>query len=256
MSTTPRPIPLIRDLLKDPATRVTRGSTFDNISNLAPEFLAEMRRQYEGTTIGRQELYADVLDEAKGALWKRNLFRFVKPNEVPQLRKIVIGVDPSITSDGAEAGIVAFGLGVDDFGYILGDHSTRGSPRAWAEKAVEAYKSHTADSIVAEVNQGGEMVREMIRTVDPHVRVVTVHASRGKRTRAEPVVSKYEAGRIKHVGSFPTLEDQLVTWCPDESTQSPDRLDALVWAVTSGMLTGSSGAITIGGSARPSYWRG
>jgi phage terminase large subunit-like protein len=234
-TTTPRPIPIIRELLaeeKEGSVTVTRGSTFENAANLAPSAIARLKRKYEGTRLGRQELYAEVLDENPAALWKRRQIEELRVLEAPEMQRIVVAIDPSV-SDGeeaAECGIVGAGLGRDNHGYTLEDKSMRGSPLEWARAAVTLFKKLKADRIIAEANQGGKMVETTLRTVSLNVPVTLVHASRGKATRAEPVSALYEQGRCHHVGTFPELEDQMVEWVPGE--MSPDRLDALVWAYT------------------------
>lgn len=179
----------------------------------------------------RQEILAEDVDEAPGALWTRKTIEDTRREEVPAegLSRVVIGVDPSATSTGDEAGIVAAGKTGEE-AYILGDYSLQGSPLTWATRAVRAFYEQEADRIVAESNQGGEMVAQVIRQVDPSVPVILVHASRGKQTRAEPVAAAYEKGRVHHVGSFPLLEDEMCLWVPGDA--SPNRMDALVWACT------------------------
>ena len=232
VTTTPKPIRVIRDMIKDPDTRVVRGSTFDNAANLATAALRRFERMYGGTLLGRQELHGEILDETPGALWTQALIDQHRIVAHPQLRQIVVGVDPAATSsdDADETGIVVAGLGDDGHGYVLEDITLRGAPGVWALAATEAYRRHRADCIVAESNNGGEMVGFTIATVDPAVPFKLVWASRGKRTRAEPISMLYEQGRIHHVGLFGDLEDQLCNWVPGEN--SPDRLDALVWAFT------------------------
>ena len=239
VTTTPRPLSLIREILSDPATVVSRGSTYDNAANLAPSFLANVRAKYEGTRLGRQELYAEILEEAEGALWSRTMIdAALYRGEPPEMKRVVVAVDPAITAheDSNETGIIAAGLGVDDIGYTLADVSGRYSPGDWAKKAVKLYHEVGADRIVAEGNQGGEMVRHTIQTEWKAAPVTIVHAHRGKQARAEPVAALYEQGRVKHVGQFRELEDQMVNWEPLSGMASPDRLDALVWAYTDLMI--------------------
>jgi phage terminase large subunit-like protein len=245
VTTTPRPVAVIKDLLKidDGSVVITRGSTYENVKNLAPAFIDEMRRRYEGTTLGRQELHAEVLDDVEGALWQRitlDQHRVVKHID---MKRIVVAVDPAVTSrsESNETGIIVAGIGLDGHGYVLDDKTMRGSPDEWGRAAVSAYHHYKADRIVAESNQGGDMVRHTLATVDRHAPVKLVHASRGKRTRAEPVAALYEQGKIHHVGYLPLLEDQLCGWIPDVSV-SPDRLDALVWAFTDLMIDGARSA--------------
>jgi len=235
-TTTPRPTRLIRDLVDRADCAVTRGSTWDNEANLAPAFLDEMRRRYEGTRLGRQELDAELLMDADGALWNRDDLDSYRVTKTPTLRRIVVAIDPAVSNniDSDETGIVVAGIDDTGHGYVLEDRSMKGSPNEWAAAAVTGYNVHKADRIVAEANQGGDMITHTLRTVDASVPVKLVHASRGKRTRAEPIAAMYEQGRVHHVGSFPQLEDQLCIWTPDSA--SPDRLDALVWALTELMV--------------------
>lgn len=247
VTTTPRPTEIIKSLVKraiDPDdVRLTRGSTFDNRANLAPAFVAQIIRRYEGTRLGRQELYAEILDDNPAALWKRACIDDLRVAGHPPLKRIVVGVDPAVTSneDSAETGIIVAGLGVDGHGYVLDDSSLSASPAEWALAAVRAYHSRQADRIVAEVNQGGDLVEMAIRTVDKRASYRAVHAARGKITRAEPIAALYEQGRVHHVGSFKGLEDQLCEWDPLLTKESPDRIDALVWALTDLMLEPSRG---------------
>lgn len=236
--TTPRPTPLIRELIEDPRTLVIRGSTYENEANLATPALAHFRRKYEGTRLGRQELYAEILDDTPGALWTRELLERNRVTRVPELTRIVVAIDPAASSEenSSETGIVVAGLGADGQGYVLDDRTLQASPLGWAAEAVSAYGKFGADRIVAEVNNGGDMVETTVRTVDPDVAFKQVRASRGKATRAEPVSALYEQGRVHHVGMFGELEDQLCMWVPDSGMKSPDRLDALVWAITELML--------------------
>lgn len=237
-TTTPKMVPHMRAIAAAPHTVITRGRTYDNAANLAPAFLAAVVRKYEGTRLGRQELEGEDLDDNPHALWQRGRIDELRRDRAPECTRIVVAVDPAITSDedSDETGIVAEGLGVDGHGYVLEDASQRGTPDAWARAAVGLYHAHQADVIVAEANQGGEMVRHVIHTVDPNAHVKLVHASRGKLTRAEPIAALYEQGRYHHVGSHPHLEDQMCTWQP--GLPSPDRMDALVWGATELFLTG------------------
>ena len=235
ITTTPRPIDVIRRMLVDPLTIVTRGTTYENIDNLPADFRTRILQRYEGTRVGRQELYAEILDDVEGALWKREWIDVNRMEEIPTaLVRVVVAIDPAMTSneDSAETGIIVSGRGMDGRGYVIDDVSLRGTPDAWAKAALRAYRTHRADAIVAEVNAGGEMVEHTIRTVEGGATIpfIMVHASRGKATRAEPVSALYEQGRVSHVGSFPTLEDQMCSWTPGET--SPDRMDALVHGLT------------------------
>lgn len=235
LATTPRPTKQIRELIADPTTHVTRGSTYENKANLAPQFFAQIIAKYEGTRLGRQELNAELLDDVEGALWTLALIEAHRVTKHPPLTRVVVGVDPkaSVLAD-SETGIVVAGLGVDGHAYVLDDASLNDTPERWASQVVSAYHRHKADRIVPEVNQGGDMVAATLRAIDPTVPVRPVHASRGKVTRAEPVVTLYEQGRVHHVGVFAKLEDQMCSWVPGEA--SPDRMDALVWAITELMI--------------------
>jgi predicted phage terminase large subunit-like protein len=238
-TTTPRPIPLIKDLLKRPNVVVTRGNTFENDANLTDEWFQEIESLYGGTRLGRQELYAELLEDIEGALWNRSQIDALRVQDKPeQLKRIVVAIDPAVsTNEGsAETGIVVAGLGVDGHGYVLADVSGKMSPDGWVQAVVKAYHAHAADRVVAEINNGGNLVGYALRTVGKHIPYKELHASRGKRTRAEPVAALYEQGKVHHVGTFSDLEDQLTTWDASANEASPDRLDALVWALTELML--------------------
>lgn len=244
VTTTPRPIPVIREIAADASTVVTRGSTFDNADNLPPQFLERLRQQYEGTRLGRQELFAEILDDLPGALWTRAMFDDHRVAEAPDMQRVVVAIDPSGTSgedEGDSVGIVVAGRGVNGRGYVLADRTCRLSPLGWGRRAVEAYREFQADRIIAERNFGGAMVEHVIRTADRGVPYREVVASRGKVVRAEPVAALYEQGRVSHVGTFPDLEDQCCQIGPDGyiGDGSPDRADALVWALTELMVSGS-----------------
>ncbi|MEJ0076002.1 MAG: terminase family protein [Alphaproteobacteria bacterium] len=237
ITTTPRPIPLLKRLLADPRTLVTRAGTTANKQHLSPAFLETVLARYGGTRLGRQELGGELIEDRPDALWSRSLIEASRVIEAPQLTRIVVAIDPPGTSKrGADAcGIVAAGRASNGWVYVLEDASARGlSPTAWANKAVAVYRRLKADTLVAEVNMGGEMVRAVLRQVDPSIPLKEVHATRGKYLRAEPVASLYEQGKAKHVGVFPMLEDEMCDFGADglSSGRSPDRLDALVWAVT------------------------
>jgi phage terminase large subunit-like protein len=235
VSTTPRPTKLIRSLLSDPNVAVTRGTTYDNAGNLAPAFLHRVLARYEGTTLGRQELAAEILSETPGALWRLAMLDELRVKTTPcELRRVVVAVDPSVTSgsDSAECGIVVVARGDDGHGYVLEDLSERLSPLAWARKAIGAVKQHQADRIVGEVNNGGDLIATVIRQVDPNAPYTAVRASRGKVARAEPIAALYEQKRVHHVGAFATLEDQMTNYTGSPGEESPDRMDALVWGLT------------------------
>ena len=234
ITTTPKPTKLIRELIKDPATYVTRGSTYDNRLNLAPSFFSSIIKTYEGTRLGRQELNAEILNDNPSALWNRKQIDDLRVREAPELKRVVVAVDPAVTSneDSDETGIVVAGIGIDDEFYVLADYSLIATPQGWAKQAVTAYLDHSADRLIAETNNGGDLVEAIIRNVDKNVSYKKVTASRGKMIRAEPIAALYEQGRVHHVGGFDRLEDQMVEFNPIESTSSPDRMDALVWALT------------------------
>lgn len=234
VTTTPRPLPMLKTLRDLASTAVTAGSTYENEANLSPAFMEDIRRQYEGTRIGRQELHAEILDDIPGALWNHAGIDRDRRDTLPDMARVVAGIDPAVTSgeDSDETGIIGAGKGVDGDYYVFADASCRLSPDGWARRAVNVYHEHNADRLIAEANNGGEMVALTIRTVDSRVPVKLVHASRGKRTRAEPIAALYEQGRVHHVGGLPTLEDQMCSFAPDSYDGSPDRVDALVWALT------------------------
>ena len=242
VTTTPRPTKLVRQLIADKKTLIARESTFANQDHLSEAALEKLKERYAGTRLGRQELEAEVLDDVPGSLWTRDKIEATrrKSNDIPDMQRVVVGVDPAVAdpnevSDGdgrAETGIIVAGLGVDGRGYLLSDLSCRLSPSGWANRAVSGIDEFDGDAIVAEVNQGGAMVTSTIKAVRPEVKVVTVHAARGKVTRAEPISALYEQGRISHVGSFPQLEDQMVAFTSSGivGDTTGDRVDAMVWA--------------------------
>jgi phage terminase large subunit-like protein len=241
VTTTPRPIPLVRRLVGEPGTRVSRAATRDNRRWLARAFLAAVVARYDGTRLGRQELDAELIDDRPDALWRRDAIESARAAAAPELGRVVVAVDPPASSGaGSDAcGIVAAGLGADGLGYVLADATASGlTPAAWARRACDLYHRLGADRLVAEVNQGGEMVAAVIREADRTVAVRMVRASRGKWLRAEPVAALYEQGRVRHVGGFAALEDEMCDFGLGglSSGRSPDRLDALVWALTALML--------------------
>jgi phage terminase large subunit-like protein len=232
ITTTPRPIKVIRELLRDPTCIITRGNTLENRANLAPSFIDQIQRRYGGTRLGRQEIAAEVLDDAPDALWTRaNLDQYRRRwDNIPMMRRVVVAIDPAaktneLQEDGAATGIIAAATGDDDRGYVLDDATVRASPNGWARRAVALFDRYEADCIVAEVNNGGDMVEATIRSVRNVVPIRQVRASRGKWTRAEPVAALYEQGRVSHVGSFPELEDEMVLFGPNGLADgvSPER---------------------------------
>jgi phage terminase large subunit-like protein len=237
ITTTPRPIPLMKRLLADPRTAVTRASTYVNARNLAPAFVTEVIARYRGTRLGRQEILGELIEDRPDALWSRALVERCRVPAAPPLQRIVVAVDPPASAGrGADAcGLLVAGRGEDGIVYVVADETARGlSPAGWAAKAIALWHRHAADALVVEVNQGGDMVRAVIGEVDRSVPVIAVRAQRGKWLRAEPVAALYEQGRVKHAGAFAALEDEMCDFGLDglSSGRSPDRLDALVWAVT------------------------
>lgn len=247
ITTTPKPNQVLREIIKDRRTIVTRGSTFDNAGNLAPTFLQAVRDKYEGTRLGRQELNAELLDDVPGALWTRDMIDAARKDvRLPEMQRIVVSIDPSGTAgdqdDGDSIGIIVAGKGVDGQGYILADRTCKLSPDGWGRRAVAAYHEFKADRIIAERNYGGAMVEHVIKTVDRTVPYQEVVASRGKVVRAEPVAALYEQGRVKHTADLELLEDQMCAMTGDGflGDGSPDRVDAAVWALTELLVSGSS----------------
>lgn len=240
---TPKPVPLILDLMKDAETFVTRGSTFENEGNLARSYIAQVRRIYAGTRLGRQEIYAEVLTDMPGALFSQVLVDRNRVDAAPELERIVIAIDPAPTSEtGAdETGIMAVGRGFDGHGYVLKDHSLRATPDEWARAAVKAYYEHKADRIVAEINNGGDMVETVIRSVDPGVPFKAVRAMRGKAKRAEPVAALYEQNKVHHVGppeKFERLERQMRVFTGINGRRD-DRTDSMCWGLHELLVEGS-----------------
>jgi len=232
ITTTPRPLPLIKALLKDPMTAVVRGSTYDNLHNLAPSFRRAVVAKYEGTTLGRQELNAEVLDDLPGAMWQRDWIRHI--DICPATRYRTIGMDPAGTGRGDETGLTAGARGIDGRDYLLDDRSEKLSPNRACHRAFDMLEEWGADIIVVEDNGGKDWIESTLKTVwrDRGNRgpmpVKRVNASQGKKLRAQPISARYEQGRVDHVGEFPELEDQMVTWIPEEDPDSPDRVDSMV----------------------------
>ena len=234
VTTTPRPIKVLKDIMNDPTTAITRGSTMDNARNLPPAFMKAIVEKYEGTRLGRQELFAEILDDVQGALWTRDL---IKHGTMPDMSRIVVAVDPSGASgegDGDSIGIVICGKGVDGRFYVIEDSTCDLGPAGWARRAVDCFHRHKADRIIAERNFGGAMVESVIRTADRNVPVRLVTASRGKAVRAEPIAALYEQGRVTHSRGLELLEDQMMqmTLSGYVGEGSPDRVDALVWGLS------------------------
>jgi len=251
VTTTPKSTVLVRSLLKDPSTHVTTGSTFDNTANLAEKFLKKVKEDYEGTRLGRQELYAEVLTENEGALWTADMIDAcqVSRDDLPTFVRKVVSVDPAITANVESdlTGIIVAGIDEEGTGYILGDYSFKGLPEAWATRAIELYHEHECSRVVYESNQGKDLIPTLFRTIDPNIPLKGVHASTAKIARAEPVSSLYERGKVKHVrnpedpvASLSQLETQMTTYEPMGKQKSPDRYDAMVWALTELLLKGFS----------------
>ena len=241
VTTTPRPLPIIRKMLADPTTHVTRGKTLNNAGNLAPGSVQAMMERYAGTRLGRQELDGEMLDDVPGALWTRAMLDANRVAVQPEMARIVVAIDPSGTDgadDGDDVGIVVAGRGVDGRGYVLADLTCKLSPDAWARRAITAYHQYEADRIVAERNFGGAMVAAVVRSAERSVPYKEVTASRGKAVRAEPISAMYEQGRISHLPGLEALEDEMVLMTPGGymGEGSPNRVDAMVWALTEVML--------------------
>ena len=237
VTTTPKPIPIIKELAKRKDVHVTSGSTFENEKNLADAAVIALRERYAGTRLGRQELFAEILEDVEGSLWSREMLQnaMLKFNEkLPDFKRVVVAVDPAVTAnkDSNETGIVICATDHKGQYYVLNDISGVYTPDTWAKKTVEAYESYKADKVIAEVNNGGDLVQKVVKTVDPNVNYKAVRATRGKFVRAEPIAALYEQKRVKHLNRFSLLEDQLCTYNPEISSISPDRLDALVWGLT------------------------
>ncbi len=245
ITTTPRPIGLLKKIIKDDRTLISHSTTAENRHNLAKGFLERIVGEYEGTRLGRQELNGELIEDRVDALWKRQDLELVRINLPANLRRIVVAVDPPISAGikSDACGIVVAGLMADGRACVLEDATlAKASPHAWASRVVAAYHRWHADAVVAETNQGGDMVETILRSIDPTLPVRQVRATRGKWLRAEPVAALYERGQVAHAGAFAELEDQMCDFGPAglSSGRSPDRLDALVWALTHLMLGRSS----------------
>ncbi len=229
---TPTPCKLVKLLVGEPTTRVSRMTTYDNLSNLSPTFAEYVISRYEGTRLGRQELLAEILEDVQGAMWRWEMLDPFRVDEAPDLRRVVVGVDPagSHRKESNETGIIVAGVDAEQRYYVLADRTIRGTPDEWARAVVAAFDSFEADRVVIERNYGGDMVRHTLATLRPNLPIHEVTASRGKTLRAEPIAALYEQARVSHVGKLELLEDQLTSWVPGQ--ESPDRLDALVWALT------------------------
>lgn len=249
-TTTPRPIKIIKRLVSDPMTIDVRFSTMQNAENLSPTFIKRVMDKYAGTRLGRQELEGEILEDNPGALWNLTTIDNLRVPKAPALIRIVTGVDPAVTSreDSDETGIIAAGIAASGHFYVLEDASLQASPLEWGRAVVRTHHGHKGDRVIGETNNGGDLVEMNLRRIDTAIPFKAVHASRGKAIRAEPIAALYEQGKVHHVGTFPQLEDQMCSWDPAAAGQpSPDRMDALVWALTE--LSGRSGGPTqiIGG---------
>nr|WP_280951590.1 terminase family protein [Phyllobacterium endophyticum] len=237
VTTTPRPLPLLKHMLADPAVQVRRMRMQENAANLAPGFVSHVNNLYGGSRLGRQELDGELIEEREGALWSRILMESVFSPDVPELKRVVIAIDPpaSATKKSDACGIVAAGIDEHGMGWVLADDSfAPAKPHEWARRAIALYHRLKADLIVAEVNQGGDMVAAVIAAEDPHVPVRKVRANRGKALRAEPIAALYEQGRVRHAARLAMLEDEMCDFTHNglSSGRSPDRVDALVWALS------------------------
>ena len=256
VTSTPRPTPLIRELIGDPGTTVTGGSTWENRANLAGPFVQRVQRRYEGTRLGRQELHGEVLDEVEGALWSLGQLESLRVRTAPDdLVRITVALDPAVTDPNKtylidepdEWGIIVCGRDDEDIdaasGFVLEDLSGIYSPAEALHRAIDAYKTWDADAMVGETNNGGDLIEALLRTIPGGGQIYykSVRASRGKIKRAEPVAGMYEQARIHHVGAFPALEDEMVNYTGAPGDQSPNRMDALVWGFTNLLLDGIEG---------------
>jgi len=242
VTTTPRPTNIIKELIEEKDTYLTTGTTFENKANLSEKFIENIVKRYKGTRLGNQELLAHILSDIEGALWNMKLIEENRVKKAPIMKRVVVAIDPAVSSKKTsdETGIIVAGLGVDDKGYVLNDVSGIYTPNGWAKKAINAYYDIEGDKVIGEINNGGDLIENTLRTLDVSIPYKSVWASRGKLTRAEPIHALYEQGRIKHVGNFEGLETQMTTWDAAAGEKSPDRVDALVWAFTELMITNRS----------------
>ncbi|WP_051908850.1 DNA-packaging protein [Candidatus Odyssella acanthamoebae] len=242
LTTTPRPTKLMKELIASPDVVVTKGSTFDNVANLAPTYIEQIRKQFLNTRLGAQELYAEMLTETAGALWQRSMIQYQQPTydeaNRPELERIVIAIDPATTAhdQSDETGIIVAGIDTHKQAYVLEDHSGKLSPNDWGRRVVDCYYRLKADRIVVEVNKGGDLVENVLKSIDPTIPLKSVRATRGKYTRAEPIAALYEQNRVFHAQPFTLMEQQICDYIPGVTSKSPDRMDALVWALTELLL--------------------
>ena len=241
ITTTPRPTQLIKELAVRSDTKVIKGNTFENADNLAPSAIKMLKERYENTRLGRQELYAEILQDIEGALFHSANIEQNRLEIIPEMQRIVVAIDPAVTSKASsdETGIIVAGRGIDNHYYILEDKSGIFSPDVWIKRAIELYYKYEADRIVCEINNGGDLIEKLLRVQDDKVPYSTVRATRGKMLRAEPISALYEQGKVHHTKFFKELEEQMCTYTPD-TIKSPDRLDALVWAITSLQYSGQA----------------
>lgn len=234
ITTTPKPTKLIKDIIAMDDVKITSGSTYENEQNLAGRFLERIKKRYEGTRLGEQELLGALLDEMEGSLWSRNMIQNIRKSDIPELVRIVVAIDPAVTAnpDSDETGICVAGKGIDGRYYVLDDLSGVLTVEQWPARACNAYTEYQADLIVGEANNGGDLVERAIKFENARVPYKKVHASRGKVVRAEPIAQLYEKGLVSHVGMHNKLEDQMCEFNPALLDTSPDRVDALVWALT------------------------
>lgn len=235
-TTTPRPTQLIKDLVKDPTTYVTNGRTYDNKANLSDIFIKTVIKKFEGTRLGRQELNGELLEDVMGALWSLDLidkYR-IREERLPQLERIVVAVDPAVTSKDSsdETGIIVVGKGVDGRGYVLEDYSGTYTPNQMASVAVKAYYKWRADVVIGETNNGGDFIEAVVRNLDNTINYKGVWAKKGKALRAEPIAGLYEQGTVSHLGSLPKLEDEMTQWSHGIGDPSPNRVDAMVYGLS------------------------
>jgi predicted phage terminase large subunit-like protein len=236
ITTTPRPTKLIKELSKRNDTKLITGSTFDNIDNLAPSSIAMLKERYEGTRIGRQELYAEILEDVEGALFNYKNIEENRTPKFPDLERIVVAIDPAVTSNinsSDETGIIVAGRDSNNHFYVLHDSSQISSPDIWIKEAIKLYNQYSCDRIVAEVNNGGDLIERLLRTQNETIPYTSVRASRGKNVRAEPISALYEQNRVHHINVFKELEEQMTQFTGNKSSEKDDRVDALVWALTS-----------------------
>jgi phage terminase large subunit-like protein len=243
ITTTPRNTDVIRHLFKrrDRDVLLTHGRTSDNVEHLSPHVLNQLTERYAGTRLGRQELDAELLEDTEGAFWNRAQIDQYRVQNAPELQRVIIAIDPAMSSgeDSDETGIIAAGRGTDGLLYVLADWSGRFTPDQWAKRAVMLYEEMRAQMIVAEVNAGGDLVERVLRQVAPQILFKPVRALRGKAERALPVAALYEQGRVRHVGALSQLEDQMCAFTNEvNAARSPDRVDALVWALSELSETG------------------